>query len=151
MRPVGKAYWQLQPWLGFCSHSQIPATSVCQIVFMKTHASFPEKLTEYHKHCYTVSCTVKESEKIFPDPSLYQDQHQNLMGSILGRHPSSVQVLWKSVQEFSCHPADKPTNQPTNIHRVKNITSLAKIIKRRAVGIEMTDFHGSFQVWASVG
>ena len=47
-------------------------------------------------------------------PSLYPDQHQNVTGSILGRDPSSIKVLWKSVQQFLLNPAHKPTNHQTD-------------------------------------
>lgn len=53
----------------------------------------------------------RKSEKNL-DSSLYPDQHQKLIGSFLGRDPSSVQVSWKSVQHFLCNPAYK--NQLTN-------------------------------------
>ena len=49
------------------------------------------------------------------DRSLFLDPNPKLMGFILDRDPSSIQVLWKSVD-----PADKPTNQPTDRHGVKN-------------------------------
>ena len=42
------------------------------------------------------SCFQK-SEKEFLDPSLHLDRHQKLMGSILGRDPSAIQVSSKSV------------------------------------------------------
>ena len=46
--------------------------------------------------------------------SLYVDQHHKLMRSFLGRDPSSIQVLWKSVQQFLSNPADKPSKQQNN-------------------------------------
>ena len=42
------------------------------------------------------------------------------MMAVLGQQPPSIQVLWKSVQEFECHAADKPANKPTNGHRWKH-------------------------------
>ena len=38
-----------------------------------------------------------EKKKIL-DPSLYSDPHQKLMGSILVREPSSIQISLKSVK-----------------------------------------------------
>ena len=43
----------------------------------------------------------------------YVNLQQTLTGSILGRDVSSIHVLWKSIQQFSCNPADKPTNEWT--------------------------------------
>ena len=57
-----------------------------------------------------LSDNVKESEKKFLDLSLYSDLNQHLMGSL---SPSSIRVLWKSVQQFLCNHAHKPTNQWT--------------------------------------
>ena len=49
------------------------------------------------------------------------------MGSILGQDPSSVQVSRKSVQQFLCNPAHKPTNQQQK--QGENITSLEEVKK----------------------
>lgn len=62
------------------------------------------------------------------DPSLYPDLHQQLVGSILGQEPSSIQASEKSVQLFLCDLADNPTNQQTNMG--KNITSLADVMEQ---------------------
>ena len=45
--------------------------------------------------------------------SLYVKLQQKLTGSNLGRDVSSIQVSWKSLQQFSCNPAEKPTNEWT--------------------------------------
>lgn len=37
--------------------------------------------------------------------------HTELMGSILDRDTSSIQVWSKSVQQFLCDPSNKPTNK----------------------------------------
>ena len=44
------------------------------------------------------SPNVKKDRKHLLAPSVYPDPHENLMGSILSRDPSFVQVLWKSAQ-----------------------------------------------------
>ena len=72
---------------------------------------------------------LKNVKKIM-DLSLYQDQDQKLMGSILGWEPSSSQVSWKTVELFLCNPADNPTNLQTDWN--ENITSLAKEITSKA-------------------
>ena len=54
---------------------------------------------------------VKEQEnKKIPDLSFYPDLHHKLMGFIPDRDPSSIQVSWKSVQQFLCNLDHKPTN-----------------------------------------
>lgn len=54
-------------------------------------------------HVFFIWETNKKEEKMpyleklkWEEQSL--DPHQQMMGSILGRHPSSLQVMWKSVQ-----------------------------------------------------
>lgn len=78
-----------------------------RFVSSRCRALFPEKRTTMlKKH-------VEDREKKFLDPSLCPHRHQKIMESILGRHPFSIQVLWKSAQYFLCSHADKQTNQPT--------------------------------------
>ena len=47
------------------------------------------------------------------------------MGSVFGWDPSTVQVLWESIQQFLCNPANKPTNQQTDTD--ENATSLKEV------------------------
>ena len=58
-----------------------------------------------------VYISVEKREKEFLDWSFYLDQHQKLMGSVLGRDPFSIQVWWKCVDQSLCNSADQPTNQ----------------------------------------
>lgn len=75
---------------------------------------------------HTLSHNVKESEKKFPDPSLYPDPDQKWLESILHRGPSSIQNSWKYFWLFLCNPAVKPTNQQTDT--AENTTFVVEII-----------------------
>ena len=44
------------------------------------------------------------------------------MGPILGQNPSSIQITSKSIKQFLYNPADKPTNQQSNITSVVEVT-----------------------------
>ena len=68
---------------------------------------FPEKWIRYCKKA--LFCNVKK--KVRKNPSLYLEPPQKLMGFILGRDPSSIQVSSKSIQYFLYNPADKPTRE----------------------------------------
>lgn len=60
------------------------------------HALSHEKSTKCQN---SPPCNVKESRgKKIMIPFLYSEQHQNLMGSILSRDPSSNQISWRPVQ-----------------------------------------------------
>ena len=48
------------------------------------------------------------------------------MGSLQGWDLSSIQFLWKSLQEFLCNPVHKPTNKQMDTG--ENMTSLAKAL-----------------------
>lgn len=75
--------------------------------WLETMNTFPEKLTKKR---------LKESEKKkILDWSLYPHLYQNVMGSITGQDPTSIQVSWKSAQQFLCYHLDKPTNQWTQL------------------------------------
>ena len=47
-----------------------------------------------------------------------------------GPNPSSIQVSWKSIEEFLCSPVYKPTNQQTDrqTDKGKNITPLVEVL-----------------------
>ena len=76
--------------------------------FIKIDALSSEKLKKMLKN----SVNVKDNKKEI----LISGLHQKLTGSFLGWDSYSIQVLWKSLQEFLWNSADKPTNQQINRH-----------------------------------
>lgn len=73
--------------------------------------------------------------KKFLDQSLYEDQHQKLRGSILGRDGSSIQVWWKSGGSRFC--VILVTNQQTH-DMSQNKTLLAEAMNICKVNIHKT-------------
>lgn len=90
----------------------------------------------------TLSGNVKGGEKRFMELSLYSDPDQKLMGSILGRDPSTIQVSWKSIWWVLLNPACKQTNgwnkqeaaSIKNAYIIQRLKPLKTIILKNATG-----------------
>ena len=75
-----------------------------------------EKLTKMSKRA--LFCNVKESGK---KKKNVLELHQKLMGSVVGRDQTHPPSKLKSIQQFLCNPADKPTSQHTDTGRHNHV------------------------------
>ena len=113
--PTFCIYWQIQPPKYAC--------------FFHMHTSYPENLLKKKKKTYlAVLEKVRKQSRIPPFIPLSRSTPR-VNGVYSGLKPIPCpSFIEKSVQQFVCNPADKPTNQLTkNLDTGENITSLAEV------------------------